>query len=338
MLRDAAVHEPHYSLKDLAHLDGRVEAHIDGLYIVGSGGWEICRETLALEEPGEVFVAAVLAFESEDGMRVDEVVQAGMKTAETWRALVSAMGWLSDSNFQHWAVAANVIRRHDPGTALAKMLEDSEPFYQARALRAAGELKRHDLLPALRQRFAVNDHGCRFWAAWSALLLGDQSALAVLKRFVQLDFAYREQALRLALRVMDGEAAQFWLKELAKQPELLRDVLTGAGVIGDPVYIPALIKQMENAEVARVAGEAFAMITGVDLAYDDLEGEWPESFEAGPSENADDDNVDMDTDEDLPRPEPVLVQNAGMKIGTDSRLEGVILPVIRLPNPTVRQC
>jgi hypothetical protein len=31
LLRDAAVRAPHYSLKDLADIDERVEAHIDGL-------------------------------------------------------------------------------------------------------------------------------------------------------------------------------------------------------------------------------------------------------------------------------------------------------------------
>jgi len=33
--RDAAVREPHYSLADLARLDNRVEANIDGLRIAG---------------------------------------------------------------------------------------------------------------------------------------------------------------------------------------------------------------------------------------------------------------------------------------------------------------
>lgn len=54
----AAVSETHYSLNDLAHLDDRVGAHIDGLRIAGDPGWEICTEALlAIKEPGEVFVA-----------------------------------------------------------------------------------------------------------------------------------------------------------------------------------------------------------------------------------------------------------------------------------------
>lgn len=323
LLRDVAVYEPHYSLKDLVHLDDRVEAHIDGLRIAGDVGWDICKAALTLEEPGEIFTAAVLAFEGDKGMRVDDVIRVAVNSPETWRALVSAMGWISENDYQRWmpslasansseyrrlAIAASAIRRDDPSGALNDALKDGDPRYQARALRAVGELKRQDLLPILRQHFTSDDFLCRFWAAWSALLLGDQSALEVIKPFVCVDSIFQKRVLQLALRVMDHTSSQLWLKELAKQPEMLRYVLIGTGVIGDPLYVPTLIKQMESPDVARVAGEAFTMITGVDLAYDDLEGEWPQGFEAGPTENSDDDNVDMDADEDLPWPEPVLVQ------------------------------
>lgn len=50
------------------------------------------------------------------------------------------------------------------------------------------------------------------------------------------------------------------------------------------------------------------MITGVDIAYEDLEGEWPQGFEAGFKETAEDEDVEMDTDEDLPWPEPELME------------------------------
>ena len=48
-------------------------------------------------------------------------------------------------------------------------------------------------------------------------------------------------------------------------------------------------------------------ITGVDIAYEGLEGEWPDGFEAGPSEDPNDDNVEMDEDEDLPWPDVKLI-------------------------------
>ncbi len=100
--RDWAMRDPHYSLKDLAHLDDRLEAHIDGLRIAGESGWEICMQALTLNGPGEVFAAAVLAFEGEDGQRVDDVVKVAIEDAENWRALISATGWLSDEDYQRW--------------------------------------------------------------------------------------------------------------------------------------------------------------------------------------------------------------------------------------------
>jgi uncharacterized protein (TIGR02270 family) len=57
-----------------------------------------------------------------------------------------------------------------------------------------------------------------------------------------------------------------------------------------------------------VAGEAFSMITGVDLKYLDLDRPKPETFEVGPTDNPDDADVAMDQDEDLPWPAPDLVR------------------------------
>ena len=47
LLRRAAVEAPHYSLADLAALDERVEAHIDGLRIAGEVGQQICEQNLS---------------------------------------------------------------------------------------------------------------------------------------------------------------------------------------------------------------------------------------------------------------------------------------------------
>src|SRR5512145_562956 len=60
-LRSRAVGEPHYAPKDLARLDERVEAHLDGLRVAGPIGWEFCKGNLAHEGPGEVFALSVFA-------------------------------------------------------------------------------------------------------------------------------------------------------------------------------------------------------------------------------------------------------------------------------------
>ncbi len=324
LLRYAAVTEPHYSLKDLAELDNRVEAHLDGLRISGDLGWESCLIALEVGEPGEVFAASVLAFESGDGKRIDAVLKTALANEANYRALISAIGWIDyqqvdslmrhmlvakSSDYRRISIAAFAVHRKDPGPLLEKAIESDDALMSARALKAAGELKRQDLLSSFAQYLKSDNEACRFWASWSAVLLGDRlQAKEALKRTVTSESPFGVRALQLVLRTMDGKEAQSWLKGLAQNPDWLRFVVIGAGVSGDPAFIPWLIQQMQTPELARVAGESFAMITGVDLAYQDMEGEWPEGFEAGPTENPEDEDVEMDADEDLPWPAPELVQ------------------------------
>jgi uncharacterized protein (TIGR02270 family) len=322
-LRSLAVDAPHYSLADLAELDDRVEAHLDGLRIAADAGWTICKEALAQEEPGEVFAAAALAFESGMEDRINVVLEAACPDPELSGGIVSAIGWLpyeqvrnyitsllksKDPSHQRIGLAASAVNRKDPGKAIVDALNGKDLSLKARAHRAVGELGRVDLFSVVKRQLAAEDKDCRFWAGWSSVLLGDRAdGLALLKAVATSDSPFRERALNLALRVMDDASAQTWLKELAQHPEWIRYAVIGAGVVGNPVRIPWLIEQMEVPELARVAGEAFSMITGIDIAYEDLEGEWPEGFEAGPTESPDDEDVELDPDEDLPWPDPTLI-------------------------------
>ncbi|MBW2739286.1 MAG: TIGR02270 family protein [Deltaproteobacteria bacterium] len=322
LLRDAAVHEPHYSLSDLAHLDDRIEAHIDGLRIAGDEGWELLKETLAWEEAGEVFAAAVLAFETGVEKRIQAVLEAGSDDYELSRGLVSALGWLpfnqtngyvqdlaaaESSALRRIGLAAFAVHRQDPGQFLVNALSDSDSVLRARALRAVGELGRKDLLPILKDHIDEDDEHCRFFAAWSAAVLGDASTVPILRNIAEGEKRYAENACCMAVRLLHLSDAHVWVQELFKNPNLQRLAVTGYGVIGDPMAVAWLIQMMEVEELARVAGESFTMITGVDLAYEDLEGEWPEGFEAGPTESPEDEDVEMDPDEDLPWPEPELI-------------------------------
>ena len=85
-------------------------------------------------------------------------------------------------------------------------------------------------------------------------------------------------------------------------------MVTATGHLGDPVAVPWLISKMATPELARVAGESFALITGVDLAYDDLETDVPQDFQSGPTDEPSDPNVDLDPDDNLPWPDPALIQ------------------------------
>ena len=94
LLRNKAVDAPHYHLADVAKLDNRIEAHIDGLRIAGEPGWELCREALSRPDLGAVFAASVLAFESDRPDRIEAVLSVGTSSLALSRGVVSALGWL----------------------------------------------------------------------------------------------------------------------------------------------------------------------------------------------------------------------------------------------------
>ena len=319
-LRNAAVSRPDYSLVDLAKLDNRLEAHLDGLRIAGEAGWNLLKENLSLNEPGDLFVAGSIAFES----RAKESIDFVLKDSEGIQGIISALGWLpceqaqpyiqdflssSSSRLRHIGIAASAIHRHYPGPPLSAAVSDGDPLLRARALRAIGELKRTELLPKLLSGFADPDQNVRFAAAWSATLLSvSPDSLTVLRKVAESADPNSYKALQMAVRRMDVAAAKAWQASLSKQKESLRLAIVGASAIGDPDRVPWLIEQMNLPALARVTGEAFTMITGIDLAYNDLEKRAPGGFETGPTENPEDENVEMDPDENLPWPDPVLVQ------------------------------
>jgi len=321
LLRDDAVKAPHYNLKDLKALEGRVEAHLDGLRVAGEAAWPFCEAGLKQEEAGEVFSAGFTALDNsrEDWLsQTLEIVEAAPETA---RGLISALGWVPKEKLQGHVVkwlrsekpqhvqlglSACAIQRVDCGTYLQQAIENDAKAVRARALRSAGEIRRHDLLPMLTEHLQDEDVDCRFWSAWSATLLGDASGMEILRGFVD-GSGYSESALALTLRAMDKSSAMRWVRDLNGNADFQRLVVEAAGVIGDPVSVPWLIASMETPELARAAGEAISQITGVDLAYDDLDRDEPEDFEAGPTDDPEDEDVSMDPDEDLPWPDPALV-------------------------------
>lgn len=172
----------------------------------------------------------------------------------------------------------------------------ARPLVRARACRAAGELGRLDLVSRLRTLFQADDNGVAFWSRWSAALLGDIAAAVVLKQFVTVP-AYAERALAMVMRRLPGYATGPWLEELSQDENNVRLVMQGAGIIGDPSYVPGLIGMMSIKELARVAAESFSTTTGANLSDENLEA-------APPAPANEEEETAIDPDEFLPWPDP----------------------------------
>jgi len=323
-IRSAQVMAPHIKLHHLRRIDDRIAAHLDGLAVAGEYGLRVC--DTALESPGigEIFVSTVQAIENKDGQRLEKLLALVNAVPAAQPGLISALDWVSaqflqgvgvtlltamDSCRQQAGISACIAHRIDPGAILGRLVTHAEPQLRARALRAAGELGRRDLRSVCEQYLMDQDVTCCFWAAWSAILLGNRaSAISVLKEYSLMANPFQEQALELILKVLPLTDTHLLLKTLAQDTAGMRYLVRGAGVAGDPYYIPWLIRQMDNPKFSRLAGESFSLMTGLDLAYLDLEREAPKDIESGPNDDPADENVAMDEDDDLPWPDPVKIQ------------------------------
>lgn len=320
LIRDAAAGAPHYKPWERSRLDGRVEAHLDGLRVAGDPGWDFAwKQAEERPEPGELFAVGVLALESGDAAKVEQVLSLAVTKPGLGRAVVSATGWLPDhlapSRFAYLlnhanpavraiGLAAYAIRRINPGTALEKSLNDPDLSLRARALKMVGEMGYVAWLPLLKKHLTIPDLPCRFYAAWSAALLaGDPAAVAELQTIALTESRFRGRAADMAMRRLDVPAAQRWLTMVASLPGGERLAIVGMAALGDPASVPRLLEWMKQPPLARVAGEAFTSITGAWLTDLDLDGDLPEGFEPGPNEDPLDENVSMDPDEGLPWPD-----------------------------------
>lgn len=336
-LRDDALHAPHYDIEHLGILDNRLDAHLDGLRIAARNGLETLLSQLGPHAIGEMFACVVLAFESANGKVLSQLSEHLRSAAETERGYLMALGWLDweqlspwidrmlaapEAMFRRLGLAACGMHRHDPGPALLDGLCDTDPSVLARAARTAGELRRRELLPSIRAHCRHPEAATRFWANWAAVQMGDQPALEPLRQFAERPGQFQYRALCALLVWQELEPSIAWIRQLVQDPRDLRIGIQALGLLGDPVCVPWLIQQMSNLPYARVAGEAFSMITGADLALLDLELQDLPDFNAGPNDNPADPDVAMDPDENLPWPDPRPIEawwqaNGGqLQVGT----------------------
>ncbi len=325
--RTLLVGAPHARLLHLRRFDRRLEGHLDGLAVAGERAAPYLDAALEQPSAGAVFAATVQAIEigAADGtVRLDRLLALSEVLAGSRRGLLAAFGWLESDRLRgivaqllksanptrrFVGVAACAMHRVDPGITTARRFEDESPLVRARAWRTAGEIGKRELVSTAAAAIVDDDPACQFWAAWSAVLLGDKhNALDVIASIAAVPGPFRARAFQLTLQAKGIQSAHGWLAGLGRDPANLRWLIRGAGLAGDPGYVPWLIGHMADIKTARLAGEAFSLITGIDLAWLDLEVKPPESFESGPNDDPDDQAVEMDEDDGLPWPDPVRIQ------------------------------
>jgi len=320
-IRRAMVNAPNITLWTLRRLDDRLAAHFEGLTVAGDQGWRCCERALETPGSGELFMATVRALTDRDSERFEKMCVLAEGGTAAHSGVVAALEWSKPGLLQGVAsallssdrgirrrigLAACAGHRVNPGQALTTAIVDEDSMLRARALSAVGELGERDLMPFCIRSINDEDGGCRCSASRSAVLLGDRdAAVKALGDLAAAVGPFAAAAFGLFLRVNGVGAGHEFLATVRQQPESERRVILGAGVVGDPKYVPWLIQRMADSKTARLAAEAFVNITGLKISQG-FDTARPPAVEMSSSDELAGASGDLDPDEGLPWPD---VQN-----------------------------
>jgi uncharacterized protein (TIGR02270 family) len=284
--RRAALDSPEHTLRDLAHLSERIEAHIQGLLVAPAADLRQRLEVaLAAGERDEIFAAAVAA------LRCGDASFAGQVIVEFSRAAGPALCGLRDALGQ--AASATVADE------LRNALANAKPTVAAAAAAALANLK---LLTADAKglgRLLLDEDDAVCALAWAAALRADRAApkeavarpyrealarpAATVRHAAWASAAWSGHVQAMApLRkaAAEGDAvALHWLCVLGTAEDkqaagaatmTLPDAAARCAALaryGHPAALPTLVRWMEgdDAKQAHAAGQAFMRITGTDI-------------------------------------------------------------------------
>ena len=274
----------------LARLDERISKLVFKLSERSVLAERFLQHEHAAFKAGLAFVTAVVALRSGTATVFEELVARLESDAELLAPLASALAWLEYGGVREYVerlhaagspsvrrlgLIAAVAHRIYPGGALDRALEAENPALRASALEAAGRLGTRDLQPRLRAAFEAEDAACRFWAAWSAVRLGDRAGISVLGQFAAKAGPLAKPACDIGMRALEpGHAVRAHGRLMAMTSDKRLGVLA-AGIVGDPALATWLLDEMESPRMARAAGAAFCLMTGLDLCREDLDARCP---------------------------------------------------------------
>ena len=317
VLRDIALHQPHYSVDDLRELEERIRRQLNGIMTAPEDAWLECEEALVIGEAGEIFTAAVTAFRCGHGDKINKVVEFLANGEEVVAGFSSALDFLPDQLCHKWikkfftskdllhnrvALEACLLRGEDPAGYLNKIVarEASRadiPLF-ASCLKVMGQFKRSDLCEIIDEATKAEDPAICFNALRTQILIGNHNQLKKLATYVMEGGEYQYEAIQLAFRLLPPIEARQWISALVANENNLKSAVMAMAVFGDPQVINWLLAQMEQPELAKVTAEAFATITGLDLDSEGLSQDEPEME----IEFDEEEFIALDEDEHLPYP------------------------------------
>lgn len=286
---------PHARPLDIYETDQRLAGHFRYLQLAGGMALDMAAEVFdQTPQIGEAIVFASLSMHQRQTGFATEVLDKCDVTSDGITALTEAFrhvardaqraafyAWINHERAELVATAvsaATMLRLH-LRDLLLPLIKDSRPAVQAAALDHAGVMGMVVHAPVALTALGHPDPALAHAAAVACLRLGHRSAAEPLVASIaaKLSPAQRRLAVEVAFPVLPADVAQQQARALLAQPDTQRWGLLALGALGSTRTLPYLVHHMAEPATARMAGWAFAMITGANVAEDDLElAEFPE--------------------------------------------------------------
>jgi len=302
------------TLEQLGRLDELVAAHLSGIDYQLDAALECCTF-----DDGRALVQGLRAIARHGLDGLLDLIDVFADDATTCHYVVESARWRP-----HSAVLSMVdgFESDDPArlarlAAIARRIavpRQPRPLVDPRpevmcedGLRLAGETGHVAHLPLASRLLGSTSGGLGRSAAWCAVMLGDRGiGLEAALHHCDAGRPPRHE-LAAALCAAGLDQAMSAARRAFQHEDARRSSVVMAAFIGSSQPIPWLLELMADPALARLAGESFAMITGADLAWLDLDRKPPENFASGPNDDPHDPDVDMDEDDGLPWPDPEKV-------------------------------
>ena len=316
---------PQARLTDIYETDQRLAGSFRYLQLAGSAALDIAAAVFA-ESPalGEAVVFAALSMHAKRTGFEKEILQLLETEADAITALAEAFRYVGKEVqrdvFYPWikhdepflasaALAAATLLRLHLRDLLIPYVTDPRPLVRGRAFEYAGVMGLSAHAPVALAALAEPDADLSFQAAVASVRLGRPQAATALAARIGGDTPPWQcrLAVELSFPLLPEDVSHAHVRALLKQEDTQRWGLLGLGVIGSTRTLPYLLQVMEEPRVTRMAGWAFAMITGANIAEDDLELEaFPETEDDPLLEGA---AEELFFEDGLPFPDPARVHD-----------------------------
>lgn len=287
--------------EDLAELDERLRAHLEGMLLGGEDAWGLCKDLLAEGASDEAFVAGIVALEGGDASRLQvlEEVLAGenREAAEGVGWACSLTRWPGVSDFlmnqcerevvpaRAIALQAMINRRIDPGHHLDAALKDPATPAFLWGIRGAGVFQKRHLLPAVEQHTSTENPEVRAAALESLVMLEPEKGRLACLEALSSDGPVPAAAGLLGVVGQRQDLDAIVRAAASENRSLAREAILALGNLGYVSAVPFLIGLLKSPVDAGVASVALQRIFGdlmpeksaeakKDEADSDLMDEW----------------------------------------------------------------